>query len=330
MQRRFLCVLVLLLSCAYGEAHAWGRQGHETVGLLAGGLIVGTHAEQQVKALLKPDETMASAAVWADCAKGFMYCRAQPTAEMQDYAKRNPHHHNYHFADIPADLPGYAEDAVGAQADDVVHVIRDAILVLQGQSVPSGRQLTQREALFLLVHLVGDIHQPLHVGAAYINSDLAYVTPGSEDEAKTEATQGGNLMCRGSKGLHSAWDDDFVARAMKSAKVSSSADFAKSLQEAAAQRAVDPGDSAAWPALWASQSVQLAKQQLDPISIDGTHPISQAKSPCAKSTGTGSGGAIAWEISWESEYPDAAAVVAANQIMLAGARLAHLLEAIWP
>jgi len=32
-----------------------------------------------------------------------------------------------------------------------------------------------REALLLLVHLLGDIHQPLHVGSAYVNDKNAFV-----------------------------------------------------------------------------------------------------------------------------------------------------------
>ncbi len=71
---------------------AWGRDGHETVGYIAASLIIGTNAEKKVKALLHSGETLATAAEWADCAKGINYCQKQPTMELQDFAQHNPHH----------------------------------------------------------------------------------------------------------------------------------------------------------------------------------------------------------------------------------------------
>ena len=57
--------------------------------------------------------------------------------------------------------------------DDVVQILRQAIGVLQGRldSVSNPHQFTQRQALLMVAHLVGDLHQPLHVSGAYVTRD---------------------------------------------------------------------------------------------------------------------------------------------------------------
>ena len=49
-------------------AQAWGADGHQTVAVIAAGLIRGTPAEVRVAALLG-DMPLPLAAIWADCAK---------------------------------------------------------------------------------------------------------------------------------------------------------------------------------------------------------------------------------------------------------------------
>jgi S1/P1 Nuclease len=176
MKRLLLASLLSIALLSPIQTLAWGRNGHETVGYVAASLIAGTNAGKEVKKLLKPGETMATAAEWPDCAKGFRYCHKPPTPEMQDFAARNPQHHNYHYTDVAFQQTEYDASAIGANPDDVVHILGDAILVLKGQpSSNPAHNITKREALFILAHMVGDIHQPLHVGAAYVDSGDQFV-----------------------------------------------------------------------------------------------------------------------------------------------------------
>jgi hypothetical protein len=47
--------------------------------------------------------------------------------------------------------------------------------VLKGGAAPAPFSLKdQREALLLLTHYVGDLHQPLHVGAIYLDKNTQY------------------------------------------------------------------------------------------------------------------------------------------------------------
>src|SRR5438128_8575075 len=100
-------------------AWGWGGEGHETIGAIVDTLLAGSPAAQHVQGLLVPGETLSTAAIWADCAKGFLYCHRSLTPEMQAFVATNPRHHNYHYTDVPFEVTQYVTDAVGTDPDDV-------------------------------------------------------------------------------------------------------------------------------------------------------------------------------------------------------------------
>jgi hypothetical protein len=67
--------LLMIATLRCPPAWGWGSEGHETIGAMADMLLAGTNAGQRVQALLVPGETLSTAAIWADCAKGFLYCQ---------------------------------------------------------------------------------------------------------------------------------------------------------------------------------------------------------------------------------------------------------------
>jgi hypothetical protein len=307
-------------------AFAWGKEGHETVGYIAASLIAGTKAEAHVRALLKPNETLATAAEWPDCAKG--YC-GRLTKEMTEFNHDNLKNHSYHYTDVPFQLPKYDLNAIGTTPDDVVHILRDAISVLQDKPpIDPSHKLTQREALFILAHMVGDIHQPLHVGAAYV-SNLKYIVPKTQDEAKQTFSEGGNWLCVGSKGLHSLWDGEYVKVAMKDAGAETSKDFAAKLV-AAENVAHSTGSAIQWPSQWATESLHLADDELADISIikkRAQGPKGSCSRPRADKPSSGN----MWTVELPAGYADHAVQdVVPAQLRKAGVRLAELLKAIWP
>jgi len=323
-----VAVLMVVSLVLPGTTWAWGRDGHETVGYLATKLIAGTHAERRVAQLLKPGETLVTAAEWPDCAKGYQYCHVAPTSEMLAFAQRNPRHHHYHYTDVPFQLAAYSDTAPGSDKDDVVHILQDAIHVLKGEPVTDpDHNLTPREALFVLAHMVGDIHQPLHVGAAYINDQEAFVVPQTPEEAKTTFTQGGNWLCHGAKGLHSYWDDDLVVKAMMAAGVTSSEEFAQALFKQTKAVRANRGATTTWPGKWATETLRVAKQHLLTLSVLGEH-AQGAKAPCQLSGPRGE--EQAWDVELPYGYAAAGTRAARDQLAKAGARLAHVLKAIWP
>jgi hypothetical protein len=93
--------------------------------------------------------------------------------------------------------------------------------VLQGR-IPeeNERKITKPVAIILLAHYVADIHQPLHVGAAYFDSQGRVADP--EKDKSALADEGGNTFTlelsdepprrRGirKKKFHGFWDNDSV------------------------------------------------------------------------------------------------------------------------
>jgi S1/P1 Nuclease len=332
-------ILILLIIALYApNALAWGRLGHETVAEVATYLIRGSHAEMKLKALLKGEETLVTASVWADCAKGFQYCHAEPTPEMERFVKQNPKHHHYHYADVPFQSKHYEGQGAGAQPDDVVHVLKDAIQTLRTGTAPAGRSWTQREALFLVVHLVGDIHQPLHVGAGYIDDQLHFVIPNNNAEAETMNTAGGNLLCYRTKPLHAAWDDDFVVHAMRKKGVKTPYEFSKGLILSAEKSVAPSSKPEDWVEAWADESLQLSSQALKRVSVISVRQAGSGRFVCGK---TGDAEAPrshpsqpepkkVWDITLPEDYPEQASHEVTHRLAQAGGRLALVLKAIWP
>jgi hypothetical protein len=97
---------------------------------------------------------------------------ATPTAEEAAFAEENPRHHLFHYTDVPIQQSLYRAGTAGTRTDDVVQVITHAVNVLRGRAPNHGPAvLNERNALWLLAHLIGDVHQPLHVGTIYFDRD---------------------------------------------------------------------------------------------------------------------------------------------------------------
>lgn len=306
------------------EVLAYGREGHETTGAIAASRIAGTRAEKEVAKILKTGEDLSTATVWADCAKGFLYCHKQPTAEMKEYAKKNPDHHGYHYADISYQQGAYKATAVGANPADVVHILTQAIQVLQGKTdaAHNPHGFTQREALFLVAHLTGDIHQPLHVGAVYLDDNDEFVDPKSENDLKTGKvfeTHGGNWLMLGSHNLHGLWDTDLVHRAMRREHATTPKEFADALLAKHYAKPTDHGDPATWPKKWADEAVKLSKTELEPVTPEERTEVEDH-----------GGRHYTWTITLPHTYMPKGTVQVEKQLDLAGERLAEILKAVWP
>src|SRR4029079_13848482 len=93
---------------------------------------------------------------------------------------------------------------------DVVQIIKESVRVLQGDS----NRFTPINALRLVVHLVGDVHQPVHVGCGYIDDSVEPAkiirNPVTVVNKELESDHGGNklILPVGTNGvnLHSYWD----------------------------------------------------------------------------------------------------------------------------
>jgi hypothetical protein len=325
-------LLSFLLLLAPLPAMAWGSAGHAAVGALADRLIRGSHAQREVATLLAPGENLERAANWLDCVKG-TFCGPQ-TQEMLDYTLSHPRHGHYHYTDIPFQLPHYRAGGVGSADDDIVHTLRLAIAVLQNKAgvASASADFTPRQALRLIAHLVGDIHQPLHVGVAYVDRDGHFALPAvplDVDGVTLFDTRGGNsLLLEGilpaQRSFHGYWDVSAVDEAMRTARAATPAQFADSIRANLAPSALGysghDSDPVNWPVQWADDSLRVAKRAHAGLQ-PGQHRAQVGRSGELVDV---------WSVSLPPDYSSMAARLARQQLARAGVRLAALLQAIWP
>ena len=188
MQNYFYFLILFLFShglLSPAPVFGWGREGHRIVADIAQSRLSPT-AKLQLTKLLGNDD-LAGVSFWADEIKG-----------------ERPETYGWHFVDIPMSSSGFSEprdcyrpDAKHLYAQpDHYNCVVDRIEIFE--QVLADRMRTEQErieALKFLVHLVGDVHQPLHaIGEARGGNDIHVVQFGS--------SQCGRYACN----LHFAWD----------------------------------------------------------------------------------------------------------------------------
>lgn len=134
----FFGLLVFIQFNAFG----WGQIGHRVVGEVAEQHLT-EKAKENIKLLLGY-ETLADVSTWMDDIKS-------------DHAY--DHTHDWHWVTIPEGQT-YSQTELNPHGDAVESINR-MIAILKTETAPIEEK---REALKYLVHLVGDLHQPLHVG----------------------------------------------------------------------------------------------------------------------------------------------------------------------
>jgi hypothetical protein len=317
---------------------AWGPQGHQTVGAIADALLVGTHAGPKVNSILGQGETLQTAALWADCAKGvvknpnsgnFHYVVNSQYAEctpfqtpagkraMVGFVKRNwdachPQpdeevcHKQYHYADVAILRTGYARTEVGTSDHDIVSAIQAAVSVLQGGISPAPFAIvSKKEALRVLAHYLGDLHQPLHVGAIYLDAAGHEVDPDAGPFNPATKNQGGNLLMDGHRKLHGEWDAIPASLTVASYRAAGVA--------AARLVPLTTGPVHQWPLLWASDTVMASHQAYMGLTFGAEDTAHKT-----------------WPVTEPAGYAAMRATLQQEQLVKAGARLAQLLEAVFP
>jgi nuclease S1 len=137
-------LVALLLSLAATTAFAWGTQGHQVVANLAYAQLT-PKARTEVDRLLalEPGATLASLSAWAD------ETRNKTTAP-------------WHFVNFPRDSCSYDAQRDCPHGQCIVGAIDRQLAVLASNASDEKRL----NALKYIVHLVADVHQPLHAGYA--------------------------------------------------------------------------------------------------------------------------------------------------------------------
>ncbi len=326
-----ICWFGVLIACS--QAFAWGPDGHHTVGAIADRLIAGSHAAREIKLILG-DLSLQDASVWADCAKGidprknytyqtegkYPECKIYETpaleAEMSDFVRRNDKnctpkpgeescHKQYHYTDVAIQHDHYDRNFVGTRDDDIVAAIAAATHVLKGEPAPVPFSFKdKREALLVLTHYVGDIHQPLHVGAVYLDTKGKRVNPDAGIFDQKTSTRGGNeiTVIGENYNLHALWDG--IPASLTVSHVNAF------LIKKAATIPVTDGQIYDWPATWASDTIGVARQAFKGLEFNNLQNGH-------------------WSTRLPATYNKKMYSMKQKQLLKAGAHLAQLLQAIW-
>ena len=282
--------LVCLILCTPSISLGWGAGGHMIVAQIA---FKRLNPKAKAKALellaikINPAAVTATsrdfvnAAHWAD--------DLRPFAEFDSFKA-------LHFIDQPFSIDGTALPSDLPEPDNIVKALEDNVNILK----TSTDKNAQAQALRLIIHFVGDIHQPLHCATRV-------------DKSHPEGDRGGNLVTikiPSTTNLHSFWDGG-IGSFPKTGPNFKPPPLSQ-IPAAAAKAMVgnpdtDPGLKLDDPfnfAAWADESLTLAKD----VAYKG---IKNGSTPT-------------------TAYKNASLKVARKRVAWGGYRLAALLNAIWP
>ena len=164
-------VLVFAVACNF-HAFAWGKTGHRAIAEIAWQQL-DKQTKRKIKLLLGDDYLP----LFANYADEVRSEKDNPLAELP------------HYVNMPLDVTYEASQK--NKDGDLVTVLTDMINTLESKSTTKEEKA---EALKFIIHLVGDAHQPMHVGLV-------------EDLGGNRV----NVMWFGKKtNLHYVWDEDLI------------------------------------------------------------------------------------------------------------------------
>jgi S1/P1 Nuclease len=187
---------------------------------------------------------------------------------------------------------------------DIVHMIQRCIEVLEAQS--ESAQFTRLQALRWLLHLVEDLHQPLHVASGYYStlpSAMEHPKPIDDPVAvlqqQAKNDRGGNVLLflkhphcptvRTQENLHSVWDSclvDMVNGAKRCVSHSTPQDVThlagmlkRERRSAGSEGYKTGGDIHHWAEQWATDTLKVAQAQVFNIELTDGCVIRSNKAP---------------------------------------------------
>jgi len=274
-----MVLTVLALGAAPAtSALAWGDEGHEVIALIARSYLAPVTL-MRVDEILSADREgsgasgMAAAATWADRWRSMDRSTA-----------------GWHYTDLQLDDPDMAQACDTARSCAVAKVGQFAQTLADAAAAPAERLF----ALKMVLHLVGDLHQPLHAATARVGGRL---DAGGNCETVSLAGASGAPRVLS---LHAYWDDVTV-----SSLGADPVDLARRLR-AGISRAQIQTWSTGGPADWTWQSHQIAER----LAYRYGETPRCGGPPAALS----------------AAYQTAASATTAEQLQRAGVRLAVLLN----
>jgi S1/P1 Nuclease len=306
-------------------ARAWGCEGHEVIALLAEKHLT-PKALSAVNKILT--EYPIDPALSRFCKDGRIDPMSDSSTWADDFRGAHSETSPWHYVDIvPGTTAPSRKDITAAvgkfcdpRASCLPHAVAEQLAILRA---PDTDPRKRADALRFVIHFVGDLHQPLHnttnndeggncVPVAYFGELPRLTFAGSEIYAPT---------------LHGTWDYEILTRATHGMTVDQvAAELDRSYRKKIADWQKEPADFD----LWAWESFQLAwtvAYARLPVQIPVETP--QPVTSCADADHVSARNFVLNE-RIEQPYQDAALPVVRERIAQAGARLAMILNQVWP
>jgi hypothetical protein len=171
-----LAILLTFLTIPTAQANDWGKTGHRIVGEIAERQL--TDDVKEIIYDILDGESLSSVSTWAD--------------EMRSNPNWRPYD-KWHYVNLPLDLE-YPD--VDVPEENVVTIIQRCVSILKS---PMADKEMKKFYLKYLVHLVGDLHQPMHTGRY---EDYG----GSKIPIKFKGRKGSDVNTN----LHVLWDSNLI------------------------------------------------------------------------------------------------------------------------
>lgn len=170
----YITIIVLLLNTQ--NIWAWGTTGHRVVAEIAEQQL-NRKAKKNIQKLIG-NQKLAYWSNWPD------FIKSDPQYKYAD---------SWHYVNIPGNLDRTAFDKELNNSSDE-NLYKRSLLLIESLKDPKTSVEEKRKNLYFLIHIIGDAHQPLHIGRL---EDL-----------------GGNKITvewfRGKTNLHTLWDSKLV------------------------------------------------------------------------------------------------------------------------
>lgn len=303
----------------------WGMVRHAAIAAAAWQRLESQKARQEILRIfensgVEPD--LGEAARWADRLKTSDR-PSDPATERFLGEHCNRRHDTWHYVNLPRDLAGYdwQQFPQFTRNDDIVQTI---LLCIQSLRLPGPlARFEEINALRWLTHLIGDLHQPVHIGCGYIanaRTNQARLVFTDNEAVGLESDRGGGALLLPIGGnLHGFWDSrlglDMVPNPLNS---ESETTLVSALVKASGNSIFLK--ATAYPSLiasWANESLEAVRSAYpNDLRIISYNP---------------SGSKDLYKVEWEGEasYRNRCAPIVSMRMTAAAGNLAGLLDKIW-
>jgi hypothetical protein len=299
-------------------ARAWGCEGHQVVALLAEKHLT-PHALAMAKKILADGPIDPSLSRY--CKEGGADPMADASTWPDDIRGIRPEASPWHYIDIPRGATiRDAEKFCDPKESCVTRAIADNLAILRS---PDTDPQKRADALRFVIHFIGDLHQPLH---AVTNNDEGgncvpvafFETLPQERNPQTESY---------APNLHGVWDTNILERATKGKSVD---EVAAELDASFRKKIAGWQKGAANLDAWAWESYQLAMKNVYgklpvPVPVETPQPVKSCAEDDHVSTRM-----LKLNERLEDPYQQMAIPIVRERLAQAGARLAMLLNQLWP